>query len=116
MEPSIGAQRKHSFRTRSFVAAAMIVTALALIPSGIANHLLAFDPFTSARHVWMTVHNVAGIVLCLFASWHIVLNWKALLNHIRTMRAQQLQVQWEAVAGGLLALAIITSVTMHAFP
>lgn len=66
------------FRYRTFVSLGMVITALGLPVSGIANHMLQLEPMTLPRHAWMAAHNSLGVLFLVFAVCHVVLNRRAL--------------------------------------
>jgi hypothetical protein len=101
------------FNKRAFISAAMTASVLILPVSGYMNHSLQFEALTRARHFWMSVHNVSGILFILFALAHIILNRRALLNYLKQ------KGQYIISKESLTALALITGfiffIASHAF-
>jgi len=60
----------------------MSISGLVLPISGIMNHLLQFELLTQKRHLWMSIHNMSGLLFTFFAIYHIILNWKTLENYL----------------------------------
>jgi hypothetical protein len=99
---------------RAFVTLMIAFSGFGLPVTGIANHIYGFVPLTVARHAWMSAHNSLGLLFVAFSIWHIVLNRRALWNHLRSA-ARVPAVSREAVlAGALVALALLLFVG-HAF-
>lgn len=104
---------RKSFNTRAFVSVAMFTSLLALPLSGYMNHILQFETLTTARHFWMSVHDVAAILFAAFSIVHIFLNRRALLNYVRKLKT--VSVSKETVLAVFLILFIVGLISMHAF-
>jgi hypothetical protein len=91
------------FNTRAFVTLTVALSGLGLPLSGFPLHLLDSAPPGVARHAWMTAHNALGFVFVAFAIWHVVLNRRALRNHLSRAAAHARDVNREA----LLAVAVV---------
>lgn len=94
--------RDNRFNTRAFVACMAVCSGISLPVTGIANHVLGFDPLTIERESWMAAHNVMGLLFAVFVTWHIVLNRRALIHHIRTAAAANREAKIAAVVTGML--------------
>ncbi len=70
---------------------------------------------TVERHAWMTVHNVSAILFVVFAVWHVSLNWKPMVKHVKNAASFILGIRREALLGTLLVFGIVAFITMHAF-
>jgi hypothetical protein len=102
---------KRSFNLRAFVILVAACTGLGLPFTGLANHLLQMALLTVPRHTFMAVHNVLGLLFCVFTIWHILLNRRVLAGYIRRGMAQARVVQREiiyalALTGAALFLAV----------
>lgn len=104
---------KKSFNKRAFVSAAMTASLLMLPFSGYMNHYYQFDLLTTARHFWMSVHNVAAILFVVFSVIHIVFNRRVLLNYVRKVKTVLLTK--EAAIAVILVVFIVGFISMHAF-
>jgi hypothetical protein len=98
------------FNKRAFVAMAMALSGGGLPVTGILNHVRQTDPMTS-RHLWMAAHDSLGLLFVVFATWHVVLNWKTLARYVRGGARQlvsaSLEAAWAtAVVIGIVGLAI----------
>jgi hypothetical protein len=103
------------FSVRAFVVLMIAFSGLGLPVTGVFNHLYGFSPPSTARHAWMSAHNVLGLLFVGFSIWHVILNRRALWKHIRGVGARARRVNREAVlAGAVLALVLLLSVG-HAF-
>lgn len=101
------------FNLRAFIVAMIALTGITLPLSGLFNHLHQFEPLTVARHGWMAAHNVMAILFAVFCGWHIVLNRRAVWNHVHDA-AKKIPTREAALAGGLVA-ALLTLAIAHAF-
>jgi hypothetical protein len=81
-----------AFKHRAFVSLMMVFSGLTLPVTGIANHVYGFAPLSVERHAWMSAHNALGQLFVVFSIWHVVLNRKALWNHMRNTAAHILGV------------------------
>jgi hypothetical protein len=107
-------QETKSFNTRAFVTLTVALSGLGLPVTGLPLHLLDSARLSVARHAWMAAHNILGFVFVGFAIWHVVLNRRALRNHLRHAAAHAREVNREA----LLALAVVAAALLfagHAF-
>ena len=102
---------KRSFNLRAFVTLMAACTGLGLPFSGLANHLLQHAFFSVARHTFMAVHNVLGLLFCVFIIWHILLNRRVLAGYIRRGVAQARAVTREMIyALAFTAAALLLAV------
>ena len=104
---------KRKFNKRAFVSIAMFIALFGLPVSGIINHNLQFEPFTSERHFWMSVHNMSAILFSIFAFIHITYNWRSLANYIK--KAQSINVKKEAAFAFIFVVVIVSLFSFHAF-
>ncbi len=101
-------------RGRAFTALMMTLSGIGLPVTGIANHVYGFSPMTTARHAWMTAHNVLGVVFVFFVIWHMALNRRALWNHVKGIgRGSAITAREAVLAGAVVALALL--LVGHAF-
>lgn len=96
------------FNTRRFVAFVTGLAALILPVTGTATHVHLAP--TLGRHAWMAAHNSAGSVFVLFLVWHLVLNRRALVNHVRAIGAAR-----EAFWALLIVIVTTAAAAGHAF-
>jgi hypothetical protein len=107
-------QEARKFNTRAFVTLTVALSGLGLPLSGFPLHVLDSAQASVARHAWMAAHNILGFVFVGFAIWHVLLNRRALRNHLRHATARAREVNREA----LLALAVVVAALLfagHAF-
>ncbi len=104
---------RKAFNKRAFVSVALLVSGMLLPVSGIMNHELQFAGLTTARHAWMSVHNMAATLFCLSAIAHIILNRRALLLYAH--KAAGVMLSKEALAAAGLVVAIVGLFASHAF-
>jgi len=106
------ANKKH-FNKRAFISTVMFISAIGLPISGIMNHYLAFDILSSEKHLWMSVHNISGIIFTIFAIWHIILNWHQLINYVK--KKTQTVISKEFIAGVSLVFVLLFITILHTF-
>lgn len=105
--------KKKTFNRRAFVSVAMFLSGLCLPVSGIMNHKLQFDPLTTERHFWMSVHNSAAILFAVFAIIHISYNRRVLIHY--TKRVKEISLSKEAISAFVLVIIVVGLISSHAF-
>ena len=105
-------QEKRGFNRRAFVSLGMFSSALILPVSGIMNHELGKAGLTQDLHFWMSAHNSAATLFVLFATIHIILNWKALIRHAKAVKDRV--VSKEAIAAVILVACVVGIFSSHA--
>ncbi|MCX6247205.1 MAG: DUF4405 domain-containing protein [Bacteroidetes bacterium] len=101
------------FNKRAFISTALVVSGLLLPISGLMNHLLQFEGLTFARHFWMSVHDISGILFVLFSILHISYNWRALINYVK--KVKDIFISKEALIAIILVVSIVGLVSSHVF-
>jgi len=103
------------FDSRAFAAIMITLSGIGLPLTGYICHLYGFSPMSMMRHAWMSGHNALGFLFAVFALWHVVLNRKALLSHIRNGVLKIPRLRREFLLA-CLAVALTLLVTVgHAF-
>jgi hypothetical protein len=96
---------------RALVALTTLISGLGLPFTGLANHVLQSSSLHGPRHSWMAAHDVLGIVFTVSAIWHIILNHKALADHIRGSAKPAAGVSreafWAAALVGIMLLGAL---------
>ena len=100
---------------RAFTAMMMVFSGLGLPVTGIVNHAYGLAPLTVERHAWMSAHNVLGVLFAVFSIWHIVLNRRAVWNHLRTTASRIPAVSREAMVAGAVVATTLLLFVGHAF-
>lgn len=103
---------------RALMALTALVSGIGLPFTGLAVHLLHSNFPHDARHAWMAVHEALGIIFTLSAIWHVILNRKGLVSHIRHSAGQVAHVSKEflwatALVGMMLLMALSHSFLAH---
>lgn len=106
---------ERTFKHRAFVAMVMVLSGIALPVTGIANHIYGFAPPSIERHAWMSAHNALGLLFVVFSIWHVVLNRKALWNHVKNTAAHLPIVSREAMVAGCVVAVMLVVFVGHAF-
>ena len=101
------------FNKRAFISTAMFISGLFLPVSGLMNHALQFEELTLARHFWMSVHDISGILFIIFSVLHISFNWKALVNYVK--KVKDIYISKEALTAIIVTLIIVGLFSSHVF-
>ncbi len=109
------AASRRPFNSRAFLSIGMVLAAAALPLSGLANHLLQFEPMSVARHAWMSLHTSLGVVFVAFVAGHIVVNRRALAGHLRGIVTGAPAVRREILYALLVVFGTSVIVVSHAF-
>ena len=91
------------------------ITGIGLPITGVANHIYQFEPLTLARHAWMSAHNVLSILFLAIIIWHIVMNRRAMLNHIKGVVPQYLGANREVLIAVTIVIVVLLIAVGHAF-
>ena len=102
------------FNTRAFVALAAAFAGLGLPATGVANHIQQMDPMTLQHHVWMSAHNILGVLFVVFAVWHVILNRRALFNYSSGLAERLPKMSREATCAAALVVVVLLVVVGHA--
>ncbi|MFO7448137.1 MAG: DUF4405 domain-containing protein [Ignavibacteriaceae bacterium] len=101
------------FNTRAFTAIGMFISGIGLPLSGYMNHVLSLQPLIDQQHhIWMSVHNILAVFFVIFSTWHIILNWKALKNHIK--KSSRVMISREFVYAAALVIFFLALSVLHA--
>jgi len=73
---------KKPFNKRAFTAVMSGLTALPLPFTGLVLHRFSESAVNGDSHSWVMLHVGFGVFFVVFASWHAILNRRALLNYI----------------------------------
>ena len=71
------------FNTRAFISTVMFTSGLFLPFSGLMNHILQFEEMTIARHFWMSVHDISGLLFAIILVLIVVGLFTSHVFHIR---------------------------------
>lgn len=107
------AVKKKPFNKRAFVSTALFVSGLILPFSGYMNHILQFETLSVEKHLWMSVHNAAGILFAIFVILHISFNRSALLNYAR--KAKEKFISKETLTAAALVILVVCLFSSHVF-
>ncbi len=72
-------QTSISSRHRAFVAIALFISCLGLTVTGLT--MATIHGGERAFEAWAHAHALFALVFIVFAAWHMVLNWRCMLNH-----------------------------------
>jgi len=106
-------KEKKKFNKHAFISVAMFIAVISLACSGIINHTLQFEQFTTGKHFWMSAHNISAFLFILFATLHIKYNWHSLLRY--TKKIKELKISKEAILAIVVVIFIVGLISSHAF-
>lgn len=92
-----------------------LISSVGLLFTGWAIHLLHSNYLSDAFHRWMVTHGVLGIIFTVSSIWHVILNRKGLLNHIRYSEGKIVQMRKEVSWAIALVGIMLTLVLIHTF-
>lgn len=107
---------RHSWDQRRFISLGILFSGLALPLSGLGNHLARHTSGPQADISWVAVHVTLGGLFVILATWHGVLNRRAVLRYLRSHASRAALPSQEAIAalalvGGVLALTFALALT-----
>ena len=99
---------------RRFISLGALFSGLALPITGLGDHFARHSPDSPGPHAgigWVIAHVAIGTLFIVFATWHAVLNRRALLKHLRSRARRTALPSSEAVAalalvGGVLVFTV----------
>lgn len=100
---------------RAFTVMMMVFSGLGLPLTGVVNHAYGFAPLSVERHAWMSAHNALGVLFALFSIWHIVLNRRAVWNHVRSTVSRIPAMSREAMVAVAVVVITLLLFVGHAF-
>ena len=107
----MGTDGKGHWSQRRFVAVAAGLSGVALPLTGLADHLAGQAGDAVG---WSIVHTSLGVVFVVFASWHCVLNRRALLKYVRPPGGSSTPLAPEALVAGALVGGVLALTVLHA--
>jgi hypothetical protein len=105
-------EKLRNFNKRAFISSIMFISGAGLPLSGYMNHILGLSGMNLSRHVWMSVHNVLGVLFVVFVLWHMALNWKVMKLYFR--KAAGLIISRETLYAFSLVLICLGMFVLHA--
>ncbi len=103
------------FDSRAFVAIMISLSGLSLPITGYVCHLYGFHPLSLSRHAWMSAHNAFGFLFAAFVLWHVALNRKARLNHVKSSTLKIPKLRRELLVATLAVALTLLLAVGHAF-
>lgn len=96
---------------RRFVSLGVLFSGLALPITGLGDHLATDSSGQHAGFGWVVAHVAIGGLFVVFATWHALLNRRALLKYLRSRAVRPKLPSLEALAalvlvGGTLVLTV----------
>jgi hypothetical protein len=98
---------------RALVALVALISGIGLPFTGLPNHLLHSSSLHGPRHFWTVAHEVLGIIFTVSAIWHVILNRKALANHLRGSAGRVASVSREAFWAAALVVIMLFVAAAH---
>jgi len=91
----------------------MVFSAAILPFSGIPLHEALNHNAETLKYFSMGLHNVAAVVFCISTIIHIRLNWKAIINYVKSKRDELLRYPREMAIAGLTIIVLLVAVISH---
>src|SRR5512136_1350458 len=104
---------KKTLNKRALAAMVALISGVGLPFTGLGNHLLHSSSLHGPRHFWIVTHEVLGIIFTVSAIWHIILNRKALANHLRGSAGRVACVSKEAFWAAALVVIMLFVAVSH---
>lgn len=111
---------ERKFKLRAFIALLMLWSFIVEMVSGIVLYVVPPGRIANwtnwkfwgiTKHGWTALHTIFGYLFFIFACYHIVKNWKAILNYIRKKIRRGLKMRWE-LGTSLLLTVLLTAATL----
>ncbi len=107
--------RKTPINRRALTSLSMLFSFLWLPPSGIALHFTESASLEPVRHTLMALHNISALIFLVAATFHLVLNWKAMSKHLVSKATEYRTVRKEAAIAAVVVTTIIVLFAAHGF-
>lgn len=76
----------------SFVLLCFTSCILYIVPEGRVAYWGNWDLLTLSKSQWGAIHITGGLLFIIVSIWHIILNWKSILNYMKKNVAQMLRM------------------------
>lgn len=100
---------------RAIVALVALISGAGLPFTGLAVHALKSGSSRGALHSFIVMHEMLGVVFTVSSIWHVILNRKALVDHIRCSTGEAVRVSREALWAIMLVVAVLLLGLGHTF-
>jgi len=81
--------------------------ALFVAPSGRAARTLDWSLLGLDKEQWEVVHTTFGYLTTAFGLYHLVLNWKVLVNYLQSRARRAYRLRAELVAAPLMTILVV---------
>ncbi|MGQ9370277.1 DUF4405 domain-containing protein [Azospirillum sp. A39] len=89
---------------------------LFLMPSGRVAHRTDWHLALLDRWQWTALHSVTAVLFVAAVVWHLALNWKTFLAHLRSRLGGHVTIRREAALAAALVAAVITGTLAEVAP
>jgi hypothetical protein len=104
--------KNKTWNKRALVSAFMLVSFVCLPFTGFMLHAASNMGNGSSKHMWMSVHNVLGIIFCISCMWHLVFNFRGLKKFVQAGTESFLR---ELIIATCLIAIFVSLAASHAF-
>lgn len=104
---------KKEFNKRAFTALISLISGISLPFTGLAMHVFHSSSLSGPRHFFIVAHEALGIIFTVSTVWHIFLNRKVLVNHLRGAAGRFAGVSREALLAVALVAVILFAAAGH---
>ena len=98
---------------KAFVSSGLFITGFGLPVSALINHFLALHPFSTQRHIWMSINDVLAVLFLFFALFHISFSRKSWIKTIKLYSVRL--VSKELLIASLLIVVLLFAAIFHTF-
>jgi hypothetical protein len=125
MKNETAQKTRHAWNWRSLVSFYLLFAAIVLLVSGV---VLFISPPGRVAHStdwrflgfnkeqWEAIHTLPGYVGTVFAVWHLILNWKAMLRYLQDRARRVYKLKAEFVVALLLTGIVWAGAALHLPP
>lgn len=115
MNKEIEKKSRRTWKWRNVVSFYLLFATIVLLISGIALYVAPPGRVAHAtgwrflgfnKEQWKAIHTLLGYIGTVFAVWHLILNWKALLNYLRDRVRRVYRLKAEFVVALLLTVIV----------
>lgn len=93
----------------SFAVLAVTGIVLYIVPQGRIAYWVVWDFLSLTKNDWENIHVLFGLLFLVTAVFHVVLNWKPLVNYVLDKSRKALNMKWELAVSVVLTLLFILS-------
>ncbi len=106
-------RNRRIFDHRTFVSMMAGLMGIILFISGPILHTYSHQRAVVGGHVWFTIHVFSGILFLITVGWHIFLNRRVFLKHLKSGAAGSLPISREACLAIAITVTFLIMIIVH---